>query len=233
MYMKICKICCQNLTFDNYHKNKLAKDGLDNRCKYCCKQYKKQHRLDNLSTYKQKRKAAHEKIKDDIEFKKSKAIYDKLYALKNKSKIRMRDKIYRQKTKDKRNAINRVRLQNKRKNDLLFKLKTNISNYIRDCLKSKKMGRSYKQFISYEIIDLIKHLESKFTSGMTWENYGEWHIDHIIPVSSFDFNNETEIITCWSLENLQPLWATTEIAMSYGEDETYIGNIEKGNKVLY
>jgi hypothetical protein len=100
-------------------------------------------------------------------------------------------------------------------------------------LKSRKNGRSFKKFINYSISDLISHIESKFTNGMTWDNYGEWHIDHIVPVSSFDFSDEKQITNCWSLDNLQPLWATTQIAIAYGEDSSYIGNIEKGNKIIH
>lgn len=74
-----------------------------------------------------------------------------------------------------------------------------------------------------------------FTKGMTWENHGHngWHIDHIIPCSFFKYESFEDISFqyCWSLENLQPLWATTEIAIQYGEDESYIGNLEKSNKV--
>ena len=55
--------------------------------------------------------------------------------------------------------------------------------------------------------DLIKHLESQFTDGMTWENYGEWHIDHIRPCCSFNLEDPEEQKTCFHWTNLQPLWA--------------------------
>jgi hypothetical protein len=54
-------------------------------------------------------------------------------------------------------------------------------------------------------MDLKKNIESKFIDGMTWDNYGEWHIDHIKPISSFNKNEEPKIVN--SLDNLQPLWA--------------------------
>jgi hypothetical protein len=53
---------------------------------------------------------------------------------------------------------------------------------------------------------------SVFKNGMTWENYGEWHIDHIRPVSSFDKDDEVSVIN--SLENLQPLWAYENLSKS-------------------
>jgi hypothetical protein len=66
----------------------------------------------------------------------------------------------------------------------------------------------------------MSHISPKFQKGMTWENYGKWHIDHIIPVSAFEFEKETDdqFRKCFSLNNLQPLWAHD--------------NIVKGAKIL-
>ena len=67
-------------------------------------------------------------------------------------------------------------------------------------------------------IFLISYLESKFTEGMTWDNHGEWHIDHIIPCCSFNLENEEEQKKCFHYTNLQPLWAKD--------------NLRKGGKIL-
>jgi hypothetical protein len=66
--------------------------------------------------------------------------------------------------------------------------------------------------LNYDI--LKKHIESLFLEGMSWENWGEWQIDHIKPISSFDKTTDTKIVN--NLNNLQPLWASD--------------NIRKGNK---
>lgn len=55
--------------------------------------------------------------------------------------------------------------------------------------------------------DLREHLASRFQPGMSWENYGQWHIDHIRPCASFDLTDHQQFRACWSLSNLQPLWA--------------------------
>jgi len=57
--------------------------------------------------------------------------------------------------------------------------------------------------------DLMQHLSSKFSKGMSFENYGQWHIDHIRPVASFNFDSaeHPDFKKCWALNNLQPLWA--------------------------
>jgi len=72
-----------------------------------------------------------------------------------------------------------------------------------------KNGWSWSKILGYTIDDLTKHLEKQFTDGMTLENFGEWQIDHIIPVSKLNFSNTTHLdfMKCYALSNLQPLWA--------------------------
>lgn len=55
--------------------------------------------------------------------------------------------------------------------------------------------------------ELVSYLESKFKEGMSWDNYGKWHIDHIIPMNQFDLNNEDDFKKANHYKNLQPLWA--------------------------
>lgn len=59
------------------------------------------------------------------------------------------------------------------------------------------------------IISLNQNVEKKFDENMSWNNYGKWHIDHIIPISWWEYNskNDREFKQCWGLANLQPLWA--------------------------
>lgn len=74
-----------------------------------------------------------------------------------------------------------------------------------------KGGRSWQQLVGYTLDELIAHLEHHFLPGMTWDNYGihGWHVDHVIPKSMFKYEspNDDDFRKCWSLENLQPLWA--------------------------
>lgn len=61
------------------------------------------------------------------------------------------------------------------------------------------LGCEWKQF--------MEHLESQFQKGMSFENYGKWHVDHIRPVNTFDLNKEEEVKRCFHYTNLRPLWA--------------------------
>jgi len=72
----------------------------------------------------------------------------------------------------------------------------------------------------------------KKCGDMTWENQGKggWHFDHIKPCNSFYLQDPVQQYLCFHHTNMQPLWATTAIAMSYGEDPEYIGNLEKRDK---
>ena len=82
---------------------------------------------------------------------------------------------------------------------------------MRSRMHSALTGIAYKHGLlsnlPYTTRDLITRLESTFSEGMTLENYGEWHIDHIKPCCLFDMSKNSEFNECWALCNLQALWA--------------------------
>ncbi len=87
-----------------------------------------------------------------------------------------------------------------------------MSGNIWRCLTSRntsKRGNTWEKLVGYTVEELMAHLESKFWPGMSWSNYGQWHIDHIIPDSVFHYTSyeDPEFKECWALSNLQPLWA--------------------------
>lgn len=117
--------------------------------------------------------------------------------------------------RDKYVEYNRRRYE-KIKADPKARLSSNISCHIYQTLKGTKAGRSWQLLVGYTVDDLRGHLERQFRNGMSWENYGKWHIDHIRPVSSFSFSSpdHAEFRACWALSNLQPLWARDNILKS-------------------
>ena len=59
---------------------------------------------------------------------------------------------------------------------------------------------------------LIESLLEGTESHKAWDNYGEWHIDHIRPCSSFDLTIQEQQVQCFNYKNLQPLWAIDNIS---------------------
>lgn len=86
-----------------------------------------------------------------------------------------------------------------------------VSRAINGKLKRRNTSKtgSILNRLPYSIAELKAHLESQFEPGMTWDNYGKWHIDHIIPDSNFNYDNMDHVgfLASWSLSNLRPLWA--------------------------
>ncbi|MDO3431151.1 hypothetical protein QWJ46_00490 [Rhizobium sp. CBN3] len=77
-----------------------------------------------------------------------------------------------------------------------------------------KAGRKWELLVGYTIDDLMAHLEKKFTPGMSWDNYGDWHIDHEVPKSAFNYETpeHLDFKRCWALNNLRPMWAKANIS---------------------
>jgi len=93
--------------------------------------------------------------------------------------------------------------------DSVYRLSKNISRGMRYAIKEKKGGKHWEDLVGYTCEDLMLHLESLFEEGMTFENYGEWHIDHRTPISWFNYETaeDDDFKKCWALDNLKPMWA--------------------------
>jgi len=74
-------------------------------------------------------------------------------------------------------------------------------------LTGLKKAKKTEEILGYTKSDLVSHLSKMFKPGMSWENHGEWHIDHIIPVSVMIKRGITDPKIVNALSNLQPLWA--------------------------
>ena len=82
-------------------------------------------------------------------------------------------------------------------------LRSRLNNAIKSGNKSAKSI----ELFGASPLQIKEHLESQFTEGMSWDNYGEWHIDHIIPCAFFDLTKPSHQKVCFNWQNLQPLWA--------------------------
>jgi hypothetical protein len=107
------------------------------------------------------------------------------------------------KSKEKSSARSRHR----RATDPQYRIAGLLRSRLSAVLKNKQKHGSAVQLLGCTIPELVTHLEDQFTDGMSWESRGLWHIDHILPLSSFDLEDAKQLATACHYTNLQPLWA--------------------------
>jgi hypothetical protein len=144
---------------------------------------------------------------------------ERLYYEKNRDKILARNAVYREKNweKVKAKALERERVR--LKTDVQFKIKRYLRNRLKEVLKERKCQYTTVGLLGCSVSELKTHLQSMFKPEMSWDNHGEWHIDHIIPPSSFDMRDASEVRKAFHFTNLQTLWA--------------IDNLKKSDKMIY
>jgi hypothetical protein len=239
MDSKVCCICRLVKGFDEFHKNKSKKDGLQDLCKECRKlnseknksklsEYKKEWYKKNSDLLKKRSNIRHHTKKEDINKKRrekyniDETVRDKYkeqrknYYKNNKDTITKNAKIWGDNNKEKRNEISKKHYN---KYKTLMICRRLIKRTIKYLGTEKEL--STIELLGYSPLLLKERMESKFTKGMTWENYGEWHIDHIRPISSFDKDESPSVIN--SINNLQPLWAFENLS----KGSKYEDNISK------
>lgn len=117
-------------------------------------------------------------------------------------------------TPEEEKSMEAARARDRRKRNVGLRIHESMGSMIYSALKKKKNGYKWEDLVGYTCEDLMSHLESQFKEGMSWDNKGRWHIDHIIPRSHFHFNSseDAEFKKCWALSNLQPLWEKDNLA---------------------
>lgn len=102
------------------------------------------------------------------------------------------------------------------KSNAEIRLRQRFGHLVWRSLRGGKARQSSMRMVDYSMPELIAHLEKQFTKGMTLENYGTWHVDHIVPLSSFTINTPEDdgFKRAWALTNLRPLWASENVRKS-------------------
>ena len=152
--------------------------------------------------YREENKESLSEKKKEFRSKESSKELMKEWRNKNPDKITKYRKKYSEKESCKENRKNWYKSIRKRKPYVLA-WRTVLNNTLKRFGKNKESDTI--KLLGYSALQLKEHIESLFLEGMNWENYGEWHIDHIKMVSSFDPNTPMYIVN--SLGNLRPLWA--------------------------
>jgi len=109
--------------------------------------------------------------------------------------------------------INRnIKEKKRRKDDIKYKMIHNLRSRSRKAFLGFYKDKTTKELIGCSLLELQSHIINRFQLGMTLENYGEWHLDHIIPLSSANDKEGLEKLCHYS--NLQPLWAKDNLIKS-------------------
>jgi len=211
---KKCSVCKVNKNLDEFYDQKNCNLGKRPDCKSCFIENTKESR----KKYREKNK---EKIKNsEKEYRKNNKKKTKQYYNKNKEKLKAyskewyennRDHIkqYKEKNKQKRNKENFIRMRK----DALFKLRCNIGSNIRNCLKNKGYGKKTRTYniIKCEYDILMQWLNGIASNGHTF-GIGDLHIDHVVPISLAE--TEEEILLLNHYSNFQLLTADENLAKS-------------------
>lgn len=220
MSTKICCKCKKNQDLSLFGKLKSSKDGLRYDCNICRKKY----REDNKESIQIQQQNYYNDNKDNL------LIKNKEYRINNIETINEQRKEYRNRIEIKEHnkikakeylPIRNLKNKEKRRTNLQYKLSEVYKSKFHKFIKGKKSSIQNILGCNYDF--LIKWLECNFKPDMTWENYGTyWDIDHVIPLSLFDFSQEINIKICYNWINLRPLEKKVNIAKSNVIQEIYI-----------
>lgn len=198
--VKKCTRCKELKQYSEFNQCKSGRFGLHNHCRMCQKEVRRNWYIKN-----QEIELA--KSKEYSKSEKGKIVRDRSYLL-NKDKLLKRNRIARS-TPHARNLANIAR-KKMLDNNISFKISQNLRSRLRLAIingDGVKYSRTL-ELLGCSIEEFRLHLESKFISGMSWENYGYkgWHIDHIKPCCLFDLKQEDQVKQCFHYTNMQPLW---------------------------
>lgn len=144
------------------------------------------------------------------------------YFIKNKIRLSILQAEYNKNNKEK---ILQNRVNNKSKlseynkqyakkryaEDVNFKLRRRLRDRLNKAIKNHQKSGSAVSDLGCTIDELKQYLESKFETGMTWNNYGKWEIDHIEPLCAFDLSIRSNFLMACKYTNLQPIWKEKHI----------------------
>lgn len=204
MATKYCSRCDRTKPTTDFNKDRSQQDGLGRNCRDCRKDYgrrwfknrgKEQRRESGFYTCPQR------------------AAYQAEYYRNNRERCDQQKRRWLADNIDKHRASTREAMR-RRRATAKGRLENNVSRAVHRALKGRKNGEPSFALLGFNVEVLMAHLERQFQRGMTWENYGKWHVDHIRPLASFTYSepSDPDFKRAWALTNLRPLWATENIS---------------------
>ncbi len=212
--MKHCTKCSRDLPLNAFWKDKSKPDGLQRYCVECKSSQDKKWRSENPDYG-----VEWARNNPDLAQK-----YSLAYRRGNLEKLRRRDReryaanreasVKRVSEYNKTIRPRRAAAERERRKNPIHALHGRVSASIRIFLSQGKGGRKTEDLLGYSMRELAGHLEKQFQRGMSWDNMGEWHIDHILPLSSFDITgaDDPDFRVAWAITNLRPLWAEENLS---------------------
>ena len=180
--LKRCYTCKQELPINNFGECKVNKDGKMNVCRDCKSKSDKEYRIKYSDKNKLRKKEYYNRVKN-------------LDWYKEKASLRVRD--YKKE-------------YSRQQSDIFRYVKAHLRKVILVYLKKQKNNAVVKpkteDILGIDFDGFINHIEKQFLKGMSWDNHGKWHIDHILPCSLS--NGDTDILLkLFNYQNLRPMWA--------------------------
>ena len=215
--MKKCNKCLEFRSLSDFYKDKSKKDGLKTTCIVC----RKSHYSDNKESINEKERNRYSIYSKEENYKSRK----KKYYQDNKEVLNKRSKKWRDENLDRHKELSKInytknkagilaKYKDRLDNDPLFKFIQNIKCNIRNSLVRTGYSKRTKTFeiLCIEFIQFREYIENQFQEGMTWDNYGDWHLDHKTPISWA--RTEEEAVSLCHYTNYQPLWLVENISKS-------------------
>ena len=217
--LRKCSCCGCTMLLETYFSKNRKGEYLKT-CNICRERFKTRNARPEVKDEKQRYRAEHKKERHIYDTqtrdKAKKKEMDDLYYSRPENRERARQRAMEwvknnperlKETKEKYKPKRNQRQRERRANDPNFKIRLNLGSRICKAVKDGHKSARTLELLGCTVDELKEHLESKFEEGMTFDNYGEWHIDHIKPCVSFDLTDPEEQRTCFNWVNLQPLWA--------------------------
>tara|TARA_R110002153_G_scaffold183845_1_gene337054 strand:- start:589 stop:1236 length:648 start_codon:yes stop_codon:yes gene_type:complete len=205
MESKECTKCKVDKPLDQYSKDKNRPGGKLSGCKACYKKYFDAYRKKNKKELNQKSRDWHQ------------SPYGKQKALEWRSlpESKKRTKEYYQENKEHLNHIQWKRIRERLDTEPLFRFQINVRSNIKQAWDRALKGSVIKESKSLDILGcsiefFVSYISDQFTEGMTLDNCGEWHLDHIIPISTA--KTEEDVVRLCHYSNYQPLWAADNLS---------------------
>lgn len=243
--MKKCKMCEIEKEFTEFRSSKRHSDGYLNDCQECMSIKRREDYLNNYDVRRESNKRYYENNKEKIYLKvdkEKKKISDVKYCQNNKEKISEnkknyyenhkeeileKRKLYYKNNKEKINKPTDRKRELKRQSYQKRKHQYVWREILRKTITQLKLNKNQTtlEILGYSYDILKSNIESKFKEGMSWENHGDWHVDHIIPISLFREGTDASIVN--RLDNLRPLWSNDNLVR-----QNKIDNLEYEYKYL-